>query len=230
MAQAIIQQPLSSGIDALIQRLKQEGADEGHAEAKKLIADAEARARELLAQAEAKAKHRTDDATEEADRLKRAGEEALKVAMRDAVLELKEDLSGRFAQQVQGVVAKLSTDEELLKRMILAVASRSREEAGIDNVKQLEIILPRTVVGLGDLRRNPRELREGPLSQFALASAADMLRAGVSYTRSSDDAGGIRVVLKDAQVLVDLTDAAVAAVILRHLQPRFRALLEGVVS
>lgn len=230
MAAATIQQPVSSGIDALIQRLKQEGADEGRAAAQKLVADAEARARELLAQAEAKAKQRTDDATQEADRLKRAGEEALKVAMRDAVLELKEGLSSRFAQKIQGVVAKLSTDKELLKRMILAVASRARGEASIDNVKQLEIILPRTVVGLDELRRNPQELREGALSQFALASAADMLRAGVTFTRSSDDAGGIRVVLKDTGVVVDLTDAAVAGVILRHLQPRFRALLEGVVS
>ena len=230
MARAAVQQPVSSGIDALIHRLKQEGADEGRAEAQKLVADAEARARELLAQAEAKAKQRTDDATQEADRLKRAGEEALKVAMRDAVLELKEGLSSRFAQKIQGVVAKLSTDKELLKRMILAVASRARGEASIDNVKQLEIILPRTVVGLDELRRNPQELREGALSQFALASAADMLRAGVTFTRSSDDAGGIRVVLKDTGVVVDLTDAAVAGVILRHLQPRFRALLEGVVS
>jgi V/A-type H+/Na+-transporting ATPase subunit E len=230
MAAATVQQPVSSGIDALIQRLKQEGADEGRAEAQKLVADAEARARELLTQAEAKAKQRTDDAAQEADRLKRAGEEALKVAMRDAILELKEGLSSRFAQQVQGVVAKLSTDEGIVKRMILAVASRARGEAGIDNVKQLEIVLPRTVVGLDELRRNPQDLRDSALSQFALASAADMLRAGVTFTRSSDDAGGIRIVLKDTGVVVDLTDAAVAGVILRHLQPRFRALLEGVVS
>ena len=230
MTEATVQQPISSGIDALIQRLKQEGADEGRAEAQKLVTDAEARVRELLAQAEAKAKHRTDAAAQEADRLKRAGEEALKLAMRDAVLELKEDLSSRFAQQVQGAVGKLSTDEEVLKSMILAVANRARGGAGIDNAKQLEIILPRTVVGLDELRANPRELRDGALSQFALASVADMLRAGVTFTRASDDAGGIRVALKDTGVLVDLTDAAVAAVILRHLQPRFRALLEGVVS
>jgi V/A-type H+-transporting ATPase subunit E len=227
---ATAQQPVSSGIDALIQRLKQEGVDEGRAEAQKVVADAEARARDVLAKAEATAKSRTDAATQEADRLKRAGEEALKVAMRDAVLELKEGLSTRFARQVQGVIAKLSTDEEVLKRMILAVASRARGEAGIDNVQELEIILPRTVVGLDELRRNPQELREGALSQFALASAADMLRAGVTFARSSDDAGGIRIVLKENGVMVDLTDAAVADVILRHLQPRFRALLEGVVS
>jgi V/A-type H+-transporting ATPase subunit E len=52
----------------------------------------------------------------------------------------------------------------------------------------------------------------------------------VSFARSGDDAGGIRIVLKDDGLVVDLTDAAVAEVILRHLQPRFRALLEGVVS
>ena len=176
------------------------------------------------------AKRRTDEATQESDRLKRAGEEALKVAMRDAILELKEGMSSRFAQQVQGAVAKLSTDEGLLKRMILAVASRARGEAEIDDARELEVILPRTVLGLDELRSNPQELREGALSQFALASAADMLRAGVTLRGSSDDAGGIRVVLKDTAVVVDLTDAAVAGVILRHLQPRFRALLEGVVS
>jgi V/A-type H+/Na+-transporting ATPase subunit E len=150
--------------------------------------------------------------------------------MRDAILELKEGLSRRFAQQVRGNVAKLSTDEGVLKRMILAVASRARGEADIDDVRQLEIILPRTALGLDELRSNPQELREGALSQFALASVADMLRAGVTLMGSNDDAGGIRVVLKDTGLMVDLTDAAVAGVILRHLQPRFRALLEGVVS
>jgi V/A-type H+/Na+-transporting ATPase subunit E len=230
MADVTIQQPVSAGVDALIQRLKREGADEGRTEAKKLVAEAEARARDILAQAEAKAKQRTDEAAKEADRLKRAGEEALKVAMRDAVLELKDGLSNRFAQQVQGAVAKLTTDEGVVKRMVLAVASRARSEAGIDSAKQLEIVLPRSVLGLDELRRNPQELRDSVLSQFALSSAADMLRGGVTFSRSSDDAGGIRILLKDTGVAVDLSDAAVAGVILRHLHPRFRALLEGVVS
>ena len=230
MAQASAQQPVSGGIDALIQRLKQEGVDEGRAAAAKLVADAETRAREILAKAESTAKSRTDAAAREADNLRRGGEEALKVAMRDAVLELKEDLTIRFAQEVKGVVTKLSTDEEVLKKMILSVASRARGEAGIDDAKEIDIILPRTAVGVDELRRNPQELREGSLSQFALAAAVDMLRAGVSFQRSSDDAGGIRIVLKDDGLMVDLTDAAVADVILRHLQPRFRALLEGVVS
>jgi V/A-type H+/Na+-transporting ATPase subunit E len=230
MSDATIKEPVSSGIDALINRLKKEGADEGRAEAQKLIAEAEARASDILAKADATAKSRTDDAAQESDRLKRAGKEALKVAMRDAVLELKDGLSGRFAQRVRGTIAKLSTDDDVVKRMILAVASRARDEVGVDNARELEVILPHAVIGLDELRLNPREMREGSLGQFALQSAADMLRAGVTFGRSSDDAGGIRIVLKDSGVVVDLTDAAVADVILRHLQPRFRAMLEGVVS
>jgi V/A-type H+/Na+-transporting ATPase subunit E len=230
MNDATIKEPVSSGIDALINRLKKEGADEGRAEAQKLIAEAEARAADILAKADATAKSRTDDAAQESDRLKRSGKEALKVAMRDAVLELKDGLSARFAQRVRGTIAKLSAGDDVLKRMILAVASRARDEVGVDNARELEVILPRTVIALDELRLNPREMREGSLGQFALQSAVDMLRAGVTFGRSSDDVGGIRIVLKDSGVVVDLTDAAVADVILRHLQPRFRAMLEGVVS
>jgi V/A-type H+-transporting ATPase subunit E len=230
MNDATIKEPVSSGIDALINRLKKEGADEGRAEAQKLIAEAEARAADILAKADATAKSRTDDAAQESDRLKRSGKEALKVAMRDAVLELKDGLSARFAQRVRGTIAKLSAGDDVLKRMILAVASRARDEVGVDNARELEVILPRAVIALDELRLNPREMREGSLGQFALQSAVDMLRAGVTFGRSSDDVGGIRIVLKDSGVVVDLTDAAVADVILRHLQPRFRAMLEGVVS
>jgi len=230
MNDATIKKPVSSGIDALINRLKKEGADEGRAEAQKLIAEAEARAADILAKADATAKSRTDDAAQESDRLKRSGKEALKVAMRDAVLELKDGLSARFAQRVRGTIAKLSAGDDVLKRMILAVASRARDEVGVDNARELEVILPRAVIALDELRLNPREMREGSLGQFALQSAVDMLRAGVTFGRSSDDVGGIRIVLKDSGVVVDLTDAAVADVILRHLQPRFRAMLEGVVS
>jgi V/A-type H+-transporting ATPase subunit E len=57
-----------------------------------------------------------------------------------------------------------------------------------------------------------------------------MLRKGVTFTRSRDESEGIRVVLSDDGVTLDLTDHAIAEVILRHLQPRFRALLEGVVG
>lgn len=220
----------AAGIEALIGRLREEGVDEGKAEAERIVDEAEARARRLLDEAEARAKTIVATATQEASRLQTGGEEALRVAMRDAVLELKQGLAGRFAEQVRGVISEATRDEEVLKRMVLAVAARAREEAGMDDDDALEVVLPRSVVGLDDLRRNPEELREGSLTHFTAAAAAEMLREGVSFARAEDGEDGIRVRLVDSDMVVDLTDRAVAAVILRHLQPRFRALLENVVS
>lgn len=220
----------SAGIEALIARLRKEGVDEGRSEAEQVLAEAETRARAILDEAEERAKSRIDEAETEVQKLKRGGEESLKIAMRDAVLELKQGLTERFASQVGGTVSDLMRDDELLKRMIIAVAARSREEAGLDDAKSMVLVLPRAVVGLDDLRRKPEDLREGSLTYFTATAAAEMFREGVHFTRAEDDTGGIRVVLADEGVVVDLTDRAVADVILRHLQPRFRALLESVVS
>ena len=230
MATTATEQPTSNGIDALIERLKQEGVAKGEALARKIVSEAETKAKSMLAEAEAQAKQRVTAAKRETEQLQRGGEEALKVAMRDAVLQLKELISVRFAEQVGALISKLTTDEELLRKMILAVASRARTESGMDSASQLELILPRSVASLEELRRNPKELRDDPLSQLVFSTAADMLREGVSFSFASDNSGGISVVMKGDGVEVDLTDQAVANVILRHLQPRFRALLEGVVN
>lgn len=230
MASATKEHPTSNGIDALIARLKQEGVAEGEAAAQKILSEAKAKAKARLAEAEAEAKRRLAEATREAEQMKRGGEEALKVAMRDAVLRLKEEMGAHFATQINGLVGKLTMDEEMLRQMILAIAGRARDEAEMDEAKTLELILPRAVATLEDLRREPKELREGALSQLVLAGAADMLRAGVTFSHAQTDSGGIVAVMKDEGVQVDLTEKAVAELILRHLQPRFRALLEGVVS
>ena len=222
--------PDSAGIEELITRLRQEGVDEGRAEAERVLAEAESRASMILTDAETEAKSRLESAETEIDRLKRAGEEALEIAMRDAVLELKQGLAERFAEQVNGTVSDLMRDDEMLKRMILAIAGRSRAEADLDDAKSIDFVLPRAVVGLDELRRKPEELREGSLTHFAATAAADMLRKGISFSRAEDEAEGIRVTLTEEGVVVDLTDRAVADVILRHLQPRFRALLENVVN
>ncbi len=223
-------QASSAGIEALIDRLRREGVEEGQAEAARIIDEAESRARSLIETAESRATARVAEAEAEAARLRRAGEDALRIAMRDALLELKEGLSVQFARQVEGMVTTAMGDQELLRRMILEVAGRAREEAGVDAAAEVELVLPRTHVSLDELRRRPEELREGALSAFVIGAAADLLRSGLTFTRAEEEGEGIRLVLAEEGLVVDLTDKAVASVILRHLQPRFRALLESVVS
>ena len=221
---------VSSGVDALIARLRDEGVAEGKQQAETIIAEAETKARRLLEAAETEARERVEAARKEAESLKAAGEEALKVAMRDLVLDLKSQLMRRFSDDVRRLVREQMIDQELLQRMILEVVGRMREEIEIGEEEPIEVILPREVIGLEDLRRRPEELTEGALSSFIYGIEGRLLRDGVQFKVADESQAGIRVRLLERDINIDVTDQSVAALLLEHLQPRFRAIMEGVVK
>ena len=220
----------SSGVEALIERLREQGVDAGRAEADKIVVEARRRAAQIVHEAEANAAELVEAARKEAQMLQTGGEEALRIAMRDTVLRLKVELTGRFSAEVRRLIAVAMDQESFLKQLILAVAARAREEAGVDAGEAVQIQLPRSLVGLEELRRNPLELREGSLSHFVRSLAGNVLAEGVSFGVTGDDSRGICLYLKDKDVTIDLTDDKVAALLLQHLQPRFRAILEGTVK
>ncbi len=221
---------VSSGVEELIRRLTEEGVAEGRAQAQRLVEEADRRAAWIVQQAREEAETLVSEAREEAERLRRAGDEALQVAARDAILDLKDTLSREFTRQLEAVVAGELARDDFLQRLILEVAGRARDEAGVDADTQVEILLPRDLVGVEDLRRKPEELRKGTLSYFVAAMAGDLLRKGVVFAVSQEPDHGIRVRLGEGGVEIDLTDQAVARMLLDHLLPRFRALLEGIVK
>jgi V/A-type H+-transporting ATPase subunit E len=220
----------SSGVEALIERLREQGVQAGRAEAETILAEARRRAAQIVHEAEANAAELVEAARKEAQMLQTGGEEALRIAMRDTVLRLKVELTGRFSAEVRRLIAVAMDQESFLKQLILAVAARAREEAGVDAGEAVQIQLPRALVGLEELRRNPLELREGSLSHFVLSLAGNVLAEGVSFGVTGDDSRGICLYLKGKDVTIDLTDDKVAALLLQHLQPRFRAILEGTVK
>jgi V/A-type H+-transporting ATPase subunit E len=216
------------GVKALIERLRNEGVAAGRSEAERIVAEAEQRAATIVAQAEAKARQLVDHAQREADALKAAGENALEVAARDAVLRLRSQLSSRLSDEVRRLMGDATRDHALLKQMILEVAGHGRRDYNLDAQARLQIVLPEEVVGIEELRRKPEELKEGTLTHFVVALAGEMLRNGVEFT-SAPGFGGIKLRLVDSEVEIDLTDRAIAGIILEHLQPRFRAVMEGIV-
>ncbi|WP_305045950.1 hypothetical protein [Geoalkalibacter sp.] len=221
--------PLSNGVETLIERLREDGVAKGRQEAELIVRDAEHRAQWLVSQAQEEAERLLADAREKSERLRRSTEEALQVAARDAVLDLKSHLSAQFAAQVRRLVSTRMSNEALLEKLILELAARVREDLRLDGAERLEVVLPRDVIGLEELRRRPEQLKEGTLSHFVLALAEEMLRAGVVFTAADDDRGGLRLRLNEGELEIDLSDQAVAALLMAHLQPRFRALLEGIV-
>ncbi|MEB3263576.1 MAG: hypothetical protein VKJ66_04305 [Synechococcus sp.] len=219
---------VSSGVEDLIARLRQEGVDAGRAEAERLVSEARAQAEALVKEAEARASKLVDEAHHTADGLRQAGQQALELAFRDTVIALRSQLSQSFAGEVQRLVQEEEQKQELLERMVLEVVGRVRPT--VDAAQQVEVLLPRQVAGLEELSRNPEELENGILTRFVRLVSRQMLREGVEFGLSGDNGAGLRLKLVDRDIVLDLTDQAVAAVILAHLQPRFRALLEGVVK
>jgi V/A-type H+-transporting ATPase subunit E len=220
----------SSGVEALIERLREEGIKAGREEAERIESAARHQASEILAEAETKARGIVENARQEAKNLCTGGKDALRIAMRDTVLKLKAQLAERMSDQVRRLVAKELSRETFLERLILEVASRAREDAGVDRGEPVQILLPRELVGIEELRRNPLELREGSLSHFVLSLSADILAEGVTFCVADAPGPGIRLYLKDRDIQIELTDAQVTQVLLEHLQPRFRAILEGMVK
>jgi V/A-type H+-transporting ATPase subunit E len=222
--------PTAAGVDALIARLRDEGVTKGREEAARIEQEALQAAARLHREAETEAERVLAEARREAVALKTAGEDALRLAMRDTVLQLKSVLTREVNEKVKRLITTELKREEFLQQLILEVARRGRDEAGIEPGEAMEVVLPHELVSIEELRRNPLELREGSLSHFVLAVASEVLGEGVRFTAAEDDASGIRIRLTDKHVEIDLTDEKVAELILAHLQPRFRAILEGTVK
>jgi len=224
------QPPTAAGVEALIERLREEGVARGRDAAASMERAAEKKAADIEREARLEAERLLETARREAEALRTAGEDALRLAMRDTVLELRAALTREVNEKVRRLISAELQREAFLQKLILEVARRARDEVGIEAGDHLEVVLPRELVSLEELRRNPLELREGSLSHFVLAVASEVLGDGVRFTVAEDGQRGIRIRLDDRHLEIDLTEDKVADLIIGHLQPRFRAVLEGTVK
>ena len=215
------------GVEALIERLRSEGVGSGRAEAEKIVRDARAEAQTILSKAKAEADQIVNGARTEATNLEKAGRQSLEVAARDTALDLKNRLSQQAAREVKHLVNEEVQRQEILEKLILEVAGRAREKTV--GTGAVEILLPEKVISLDDIAKDPAHLQASPLGRFANLVASDMLRQGVTLNSSPNVKAGIKVRLTDKGIDLDLSDNAMADLLMQHLQPRFRALLEGIV-
>ncbi len=219
---------VASGVEELIARLRDEGVNKGRAQAEQIVQDAQARADLLVKEAQQEAERIVNQAQQEAENLKRAGQEALQLAFRDTNLALKTQLNQQFTGKLQGLVGAEIEKPELLQKLLLEVAGRVKEE--VAQAEEVEVLLPRKVAGLGELSRNSAELEQEILTYFVKSISQELLQEGVSFGVAKDNQRGLRLRLVDREVVLDLSDRAIAETLLEHLQPRFRALLEGIVK
>jgi V/A-type H+-transporting ATPase subunit E len=220
----------SSGVEELIKRLRDEAVNAGQEKAETIIVDAQKRVDWMLEEAKSEAQAILSQAHAEAETIKSAGNDALRLAGRDALIKLRDTLLGSFSKELKGVVGEQMAKEAFIEQLIMALAGRVREKTGMDQNSRITFQLPEDVIGVEALKKNPEELNQGILSRLTAAIAADLLREGVNFEISDQFSAGIQVKLDDQDIVIDLTDEAVSALLLEHLQPRFRALLQGIVK
>lgn len=215
---------VSAGVQDFIARIRMEGALAGRAEAERVVADARAQAAELVAKAQRDADELRARAREEAERLREAGEAAVGLAFRDAVLRLKEELRLAFAKRLRRLVGRELEDRDLLQKLVLAVAGQVARELEPGELGQI-LLAPASAATRGE------GAHREPLDDLVRGIADGMLREGVTLAAGAPGRGaGIRLRLAEDHAEVDLTEEAVTRLLLSRLIPRFQALLEGFVT
>jgi V/A-type H+-transporting ATPase subunit E len=214
----------SAGVETLIARLRDQGIAQGKSQAQEIVREAEKQAADVVAAAKREADAMRVKANEEAGKVKAAGEDAIRLAMRDTMLSLEGDLLNRFRNMLGRLVREVLQDPTFLQRVILEVAGKAAPAA-----KPVELLLPSELVSMEELQRKPEEATPGTLTHFVLSMGGDMLREGVSFGVADDKQAGIRVKLVGEDMQIDLTESAISQLLLRHMLPRFRAVLRGAV-
>ena len=225
-------QIISQGIETLIERLKQDGVNAGKEEAEQLVRMAQEKANELLNKAQAKAKMLIDEAHQSIKQERKAAEDALQLAAQNMRIELRQNLLDRFTQEVQRIVHKELDNEDMLRQLILLIAIDTAEQLQAFKAKNIEIQLPKKVLDFNEIRKNPELMDTDPLKTLVQSLTHQMLRQGMSAKINPDveNSAGVRVYLVDEDIVLDLSEEAVTSLLIKHMQPRFRALLEGLLQ
>lgn len=212
----------SAGVQQLIERIRDDGVQAAQEEANRLLQDAKKKAIDIVAQATSEADAERAKARAQIEVQHAAAEDALKLAARDTVLELKARVMSRFDEFVKRLVVSATADKDLVRSIVLVLAGHAAEEFIGDKAIQVRISNALLEGTSGAALED-----EGMLAILALSS--DMLREGLELIADAEIEGGARVRLVADKLEIDLSDRAIARLISQRLLPRFKAIMEGAV-
>jgi len=209
-----------SGVQNLVDRIRDQGILAANEKANKIVRDAEAKSAKMLADAKLEVEKLRETARLEIEADHAAALEALKLSARDAMLQLKAKVSSEFEVFVQRLVTSATRDEQFIKAIVLVLAGHVKEELIGD--KDVQILISEAI-----LTGKPNEELGERGKQTILSLSSEMLREGVELIPSSDIQGGANVRLVKDKLEIDLSDKAIASLLYQRIMPRFQAILEG---
>ena len=209
----------ASGVQELVDRLRQDGVAEGREQALRILEEARREAAEIVELARREAAEIREKAEHASTRLRKAGEESLELAVRDALLRLRTEIEDRFAAQLGRLVSGRLQDGDFMGKLLSNIAGKAVPED-----RPVEIVLPETIRSAKP--DNPMGSLEADVDGFVLGVTGDMLREGVTISVSDELNGGLVVCVADEDLEIRLDERALGELLRENLLPRFRELLE----
>lgn len=216
---------MSSGVQELINKLREQGVAEGQQQAHGIIQDAQNEAARIISKAQSQAESILSDAHRKIEVERTSAHEAIKIAFRDTELALRSNFREAFSAHLKRLVSYAMQDQDFIKQLVLVVAGMKTSE--VASAARIEILVPANLFESD--KRDPRLTPEGKqrLQHLVLGITNEMLREGVDLQVSSDFTGGIRVRLVGEDLEIDLSDDALSNLLLKFLLPRYREIVSG---
>lgn len=208
------------GVRDLIRRLEEEGLAAGQVQAERLRAEAEQHAARILAQAEREVAVLREAAQRDAAAQAAATRDALRLACRDALHALKEELGEMFGQRLRRHVAAALADEHLLAGLLATMAGAMADETA------------RTALAVrlgegGEAQAFVPTLPGEDLDRLSAQLLRELLADGCRLGTQRGGARGLQIELQGQDIAIDLGDESLTALLMQFLSPRVRALLDG---
>lgn len=217
--------PTTSGVQDLIDRIRDDGVKAAQSEADRIVREAERRASNLVAEARRDAEKLLEQAHAKIGSETEAAKQSLRLAARDTIKELSSNVRAAFERQVERLVTSKLEDEDLLKQLIVSLAVKAGE--ALPQERPVQIILgdrPANVLAKGDESDTEAEEK---IRNLILAISSDMLREGIEFKVDRDMPSGVSVKVEGEDLRVDLDEATISAYLVRNILPRYRRVIRG---
>lgn len=218
-------QGISSGVQALIDQLKNQGIVEGQKQAKELIDEAHRKASLIVSQAQKEAERLLLEAHQKLQAEQQSFNEAIKIAFRDSEIALRAKLKEAFSVHLKRLVSLELQEKDFMKQLVLAIAGT--QSPAIEGQARIEVLLPAEMLGREEKTFHMHPEGKENWHHLVLGITHEMLREGVELMPSAEIKGGIKVRLIGKDMEIDLTDEALSNLILKYLLPRYRDILLG---
>jgi V/A-type H+-transporting ATPase subunit E len=217
---------VASGVQELINRLRDEGVKAGREKSDQVLREAGEQASRIVAQAKTEAEEILSKARSEIETERAAAHDSLRVAIRDTELKMEAELKADFAAHVKRLVSVELSDREFLRQIVLAIAGMAAGDKACEG-QPVEVLLPQDLFETDERETRLTERGQDRMRHLVLGISGDMLREGVDLKPSEDISGGIRIRLVGEDLEIDLSDQAISDLLLQNLLPRYQAIVTG---